>query len=37
MARKCVERNIAYDDVRRTYYVTMDYGKDSEGKRQKNI
>ena len=35
MARKCVERNIAYDDVRRKYYVTMDYGKDTEGKRQK--
>lgn len=35
MARKCVERNIAYDDVRKKYYVTMDYGKDQEGKRQK--
>lgn len=35
MARKRVERNIAFDDVRRKYYVTMDYGKDQDGKRQK--
>lgn len=33
MARKRVERNIAFDDVRRRYYVTMDRGKNGEGKR----
>lgn len=35
MARKCVERNIAFDTVRRRYYVTMDSGRDEEGKRQR--
>ena len=35
MARKRVERGIAYDDQRRCFYVTMDYGKDQSGKRQK--
>lgn len=35
MARKTVERNISYDDKRKLYYVSMDLGKDSEGKRQK--
>lgn len=35
MARKKVERGIAFDDVRKKYYVTMDYGKDEEGKRHK--
>lgn len=35
MARKRVERGIAYDDQRECYYVTMDYGKDRDGKRQK--
>ncbi len=35
MARKNVERGIAYDDQRRCYYVTMDYGKDQDGKRRK--
>ncbi|MCI8304832.1 MAG: site-specific integrase [Lawsonibacter sp.] len=35
MARKTVERNISYDDVRRVYYVSMDMGKDKEGRRLK--
>lgn len=35
MARKTVERNISYDDVRRIYYVSMDLGKDKDGKRIK--
>ena len=35
MARKNVERNISYDDVRKIYYVSMDLGKDKEGKRTK--
>lgn len=35
MARKTVERNISYDDARKIYYVSMDLGKDSEGKRIK--
>lgn len=35
MARKTVERNISYDDVRQIYYVNMDLGKDREGKRVK--
>lgn len=33
MARTKVETNIYYDDVRKLFYVNMDYGKDSEGKR----
>lgn len=37
MARLKVDgyKNIAYDDVKKRYYVTMDYGKDSTGKRIK--
>ncbi|MCI9156344.1 MAG: site-specific integrase [Lawsonibacter sp.] len=35
MARKTVERNISYDDVRKLYYVSMDLGKDKDGKRMK--
>lgn len=35
MARKTVERNISYDDVRKIYYVSMDLGKDESGKRIK--
>lgn len=35
MARKKVERNISYDDVRNLYYVSMDLGKDKDGKRVK--
>ena len=35
MARKTVERNISYDDIRRIYYVSMDLGKDKDGKRMK--
>ena len=33
MSRIKIEKNIAYDDVRKRYYVTMDYGKDEQGKR----
>ena len=35
MARKTVERNISYDDQRKIYYVSMDLGKDGDGKRMK--
>lgn len=35
MARKCVERCIAYDDRRQCYYVTLDSGKDLDGMRQR--
>lgn len=35
MARKVVERNIAYDDVKLKYYVTLDYGKNEYNKRIK--
>jgi len=35
MARKTVERNISYDDVRKVYYVSMDMGTDTKGKRVK--
>ncbi len=35
MARKKVERNISFDDVRKLYYVHMDLGIDSCGKRVK--
>ena len=35
MARKKVERNISYDDVRKVYYVSMDLGRDENGKRIK--
>ncbi|MCI9027909.1 MAG: site-specific integrase [Lawsonibacter sp.] len=35
MARKTVERNISYDDIRKIYYVSMDLGKDKEGRRVK--
>ena len=35
MARKTVERNISYDDTRRIYYVSMDLGKDRDGRRVK--
>ncbi|PYG85722.1 AP2-like DNA-binding integrase family protein [Ruminiclostridium sufflavum DSM 19573] len=35
MARIAVEKNIAYDDNKKLYYVTMDYGKDNTGKRIK--
>lgn len=32
MARKRVKKNIAYDDVRKTYYVYLHWGKDENGK-----
>ena len=35
MARKTVERNISYDDIRHLYYVSMDLGRDENGKRIK--
>ena len=35
MARKTVERNISYDDQRKIYYVSMDLGKDAQGRRMK--
>jgi len=35
MARVAVEKNIAFDDVRKIYYVNFDYGKGEDGKRIK--
>ena len=35
MARKKVERNISFDDIRGIYYVSMDLGRDAQGKRQR--
>ena len=35
MARKTVERNISFDDKRKLYYVSMDLGRDENGKRIK--
>ncbi|MDL2248745.1 tyrosine-type recombinase/integrase [Tyzzerella sp. OttesenSCG-928-J15] len=35
MARKVVVKNIWYDDVRKTHYVSFEYGKDENGKRVK--
>ena len=35
MARKVVEKNIAYDDQKKKYYVNLDYGKDENGIRNK--
>ena len=35
MARKTVSRNIAYDEVKRCYYVTFHYGTDASGHRVK--
>ncbi len=34
MARKKVERNIAYDDIRNRYYITLEFGCDPETGRQ---
>ena len=34
MARKKVERNISYDDVRQKYYVNLDFGIDPETGKQ---
>jgi len=35
MARKTMERCISYDDQRKLYYVSMDMGRDREGRRVK--
>jgi len=35
MSRKVFTRNVSFDDEKQLYYVNMDYGKDSEGKRIK--
>ena len=35
MSRKAVERNIAFDDIKKKYYVTLDYGKDEFNNRVK--
>ena len=36
MSRTKIVKNISYDDVRKTYYVTFNYGQDSTGKNIKN-
>lgn len=35
MARKVIERNISFDDRREVYYVSMDCGKDENGRRDR--
>ena len=35
MARKKVDKNIAYDNERKAYYVTLNWGKDAAGKYRK--
>ena len=35
MSRKAVEKNIAYDDVKKKYYVTFNFGVNEEGKQIK--
>lgn len=35
MARKTLEKNISYDDIKKKYYVNFDYGKDENGIRIK--
>ena len=35
MARKTIERNISYDNVRRCYYVHLDSGMDDSGRRRR--
>lgn len=35
MSRKIVEKNIAYDDIKKKYYVNFDYGVNEEGKQVK--
>lgn len=35
MARKRVERNISYDDVRKKFYVNLDFGFGTNGKQIK--
>ena len=34
MSRKTIERNIAYDDIRKKYYVNLDFGIDPDTGRQ---
>ena len=34
MARKKIERNISYDDIRKKYYVNLEYGTDPETGKQ---
>ena len=35
MSRTKIEKNIAWDDVRNVYYVTLNFGKDANGKYNK--
>lgn len=35
MARKTIEKNIALDDERELYYVTLQWGKNKDGKYEK--
>ena len=37
MARTKIEKNIAWDDVRECYYVTLNYGKGADGKYKKKV
>lgn len=35
MARKRIEINLAYDDVKNLYYAYFDYGRDGQGRRMR--
>ena len=35
MSRKAIEKNIAFDDIKKKYYVNFDYGVNEEGKQVK--
>ena len=35
MARIVIEKNLSYDDIKKLYYINMDYGKDENEKRIK--
>ena len=36
MSRITIEPNIAWDDERNVYYVTLNYGKGADGKNKKS-
>lgn len=35
MSRKRIEKNLAYDDGKRLFYVYFDYGRDAFGRRMR--
>ena len=37
MARKAIKRNLAYDDQKKLYYVSLNYGTDANGRRDRRV